>query len=237
LWNQSVLCWMAPSALCALVVFRFLLVEMRGSTLALTMLWLAALLILSRFAISLAAPLPLPPLESRLLGLGVALGAGICLFMSLLFYARHAIYFSVEPPIEKSGWLAALLRRLRPRWPSLRTSSQAKATKRSTVSAVRRRRKTAARPSQSPAAQSEQDLIADETETGAGKQVVQAPRSTPPTGNKPSSQPLPQNPARRPDATSSNSVSGSTAAPMSRRERRMRQKELRAEQTQLRRSA
>jgi hypothetical protein len=61
----------------------------------------------------LGSPLPISAFAIRLSQCGMAMLAVLCLFMSLLLQARHAIYVTVEPPSERSFWVVSLWRRYR----------------------------------------------------------------------------------------------------------------------------
>ena len=112
--HKSILLWLVPTALCGAYVHAYLVREMRDCRLSLTFLWLAFLLGGGTAAIMLARPLPLPPLQARLVECGVAMLFVICVFSSLLFHARHVVYVCVDPPSIRPSRTLALLRWFRP---------------------------------------------------------------------------------------------------------------------------
>jgi hypothetical protein len=147
-WNKRTLSWMVPTIFCGLPVWRFLHREMRACRLSLTLLCLVVLLGGGFAALEVCGPLPVPALPSRLIQCGIAMLAAQCLFLSLLFHARHAIYISVEPPADRPLWLLTLWRRLRSqgsgsRVPKVASPSRAPSP---VASEVRRRKRTEPRP-------------------------------------------------------------------------------------------
>ena len=154
--NKQTLSWMVPAMLCGLPAWRFLHREMRDCPLSLILLSLAVSLGAVLAALVVCGPLPLPIVLARLVQCGIAMLAAQCLFLSLLFQARHAIYISVEPPAERPVWFVALWRRYRKGREGSRRSRKS-ATPSTEIAATapraqRRKRSTAsAPPPESPA--------------------------------------------------------------------------------------
>lgn len=105
--------WMAPALLAAIPACRFLHREMRDNRTSHALLWLAVLMSAGLGALALSDPLPLPVSSARLVQRGLAMLAALCLLLSFLSHARHAIYVTVEPPAERAAWFVALWRRYR----------------------------------------------------------------------------------------------------------------------------
>jgi hypothetical protein len=119
LWHidgkRQSLSWLGPVALCGLIGWRFLYREMRDCLASRALLWLAGLLGAAALVPMVGGPFPIPALSLRMTQCGLAMLAVLCLFMSFLFQARHAIYITVEPPAERPAWFVALWRRYRGR--------------------------------------------------------------------------------------------------------------------------
>jgi hypothetical protein len=253
--HRAALLWFVPSAFCGLFVHAYLVREMRDCRLSLTFLWLAFLLGGGAAAIVLARPLPFPELQARLVECGVALALVLCVFSSLLFHARHVVYVCVDPPAIRPSRLLALLRWFRPRaifnFKRTRSKSSRKSADRETVTSLKRRtekrarplrRKSAAQPDppaedvESPASHSERSNTAERVPEPGNRRVPAQPAVLNPRKTSPA--------VTAPQATTEESPSqshgegrGGAFEGMSRRERRLLKKQIRAERTPLRRSA
>ncbi len=149
-WKKGALAWLVPADLSGLIALKFLAREMRGSRWGQALLWPAALLFAACTGLTLAPDLNVAPIELRIVESAIAMAAAWSLFSSLLFHARHVIYISVEPPADRSWRLIALLRRLQP-WAIVRLLQKRGVTRGATAGRTRpRRKKPAARPQKSP---------------------------------------------------------------------------------------
>jgi hypothetical protein len=140
--------------LCGLPAWRFLHREMRDCPLSLMLLSMAVSLGGVLAALVVCGPLPLPIFSARLVQCGIGMLAAQCLFLSLLFQARHAIYISVEPPVERPVWFVALWRRYRKGAEGSRSRKSATPSTETAATASRvnrKKRSAAARPAESPA--------------------------------------------------------------------------------------
>jgi hypothetical protein len=266
--HKSILLWLVPTALCGAYVHAYLVREMRDCRLSLTFLWLAFLLGGGTAAIMLARPLPLPPLEARLVECGVAMLFVICVFSSLLFHARHVVYVCVDPPSIRPSRFLALLRWFRP-WAIFKfTRANSKKTRKSadgsTVASLKRRtpkRVSPLRRKPTPAeSQSPEDVDAT-VNPPERSQAAERPRTNPSgAGVTRTAQPDLSNrgvaaqsaaiskkslPAITQTKTaadeeidrSGGKTKGGSFEGLSRRDRRLLKKQMRADGTALRRSA
>ncbi len=110
--RQSLGC-LAALVLFGLVVWRFLYREMRDCLTSLGLLWLTGLFGAAAVVPMIGGSLPISAFSLRLCQCGTAMLAALCLFMSFLLQARHAIYVTVEPPAERAVWFVALWKRYR----------------------------------------------------------------------------------------------------------------------------
>ena len=110
--RQSLSC-LAALILFGLVAWRFLYREMRDCLAGLALLWLTGLFCAAAVVPMICGTLPIPAFSLRLFQCGAAMLATLCLFMSFLLQARHAIYVTVEPPADGPAWFVALWKRYR----------------------------------------------------------------------------------------------------------------------------
>jgi hypothetical protein len=257
---KASLLWLAPTALCGLLVLTYLVREMRDCRLSLTFAWLAAVLGCAASATVLSRPLPLPMVHARLVECSIALLFVVCAFSSLLFHARHVVYVCVDPPAIRPSRLTAALRGFRP-WTILRfkRSSSKKPRKSSeggTVTTLKRRTpkrpRTLRRPpnpaepqppsedAESPTRPNERAKAADRVELRSGAPNPARSRVSASTINSGKTPAPMTRSAAAPDAKGSSSQGDKRSGPfegMSRRERRLLKKEMRAERAPLRKSA
>jgi hypothetical protein len=117
LWHfdegRQTLIGLAVLILFGLVAFRFLYCEMRDSLTSLAFLWLTCLFGSVAVVPVMCRTLPISAFSLRLFQSGSAMLAALCLFMSFLLQARHAIYVTVEPPANGPAWFVVLWKRYR----------------------------------------------------------------------------------------------------------------------------
>ena len=137
--------WLIPTVICLAICVLRLNHEMRDNRPSAALLWMGVAAWTVIGAQQLGSRLPD---VSTLGGQTVVLPAcrmfgHWCLFMSLLWHARHVVYKSAEPPAVRPGWIKGLIARLRLRLkqsPSANESGDA-VPGRKTASAPRRSRK------------------------------------------------------------------------------------------------
>jgi hypothetical protein len=145
--HKQTLIYLVPAILCGLPAWRFLYQEMRDCRLSLAFLSLSIVFGAGLAACAACGPLPLPALTARLVQCGIAMLAAHCLFLSFLFQARYAIYFTVEPPADRAAWFVSLWRRYRRAGEDRRAQKAAAASKDSPAKApTARRRQRRAEP-------------------------------------------------------------------------------------------
>jgi hypothetical protein len=110
--RQTLSC-LAALILFGLVAWRFLYRETRDSLASLAFLWLTGLFGAVAVVPLICRTLPISAFSLRLFQCGTAMLAALCLFMSFLLQARHAIYVTVEPPADGPAWFVALWKRYR----------------------------------------------------------------------------------------------------------------------------
>jgi len=140
--SRQRLSWLAPIVLCGLATWRFLYREMRDCWTSVALLWLTVLFGAAAMVPMLGDPLPISAFSIRLSQCGTAMLAVLCLFMSLLLQARHAIYITVEPPAERPVWFVSLWRRYRGKGEGNDRSATAPKETVASVSRSRRRKRT-----------------------------------------------------------------------------------------------
>ncbi len=217
--------------------------EMRDCRVSLTLAWLTFVLGGGVTGIVLARPLPWPAPQARLIECGVALLFVVCAFASALFHARHVVYVCVDPPAIRPSRSLALLRSFRP-WALFKfsrsgsTKKSRKSAERETVKALKRRTPKREKPLRRKPSE-------DESENPPA--VLQSEQSS---ARKPTPAIREEEEAEETDAEADETTSdgadasanrransGSQFAGMSRRERRLRKKQMCTEPTPLRRSA
>jgi hypothetical protein len=145
------LSWLVPLVLCGLAAWRFLYREMRDCWTSVALLWLALLFGAAAIVPALGSPLPMSAFAIRLMQCGLAMAAVLCLFMSLLLQARHAIYVTVEPPAERPFWFVSLWRRYRRKDATAKTEKPVKETVAATSKPrLRKRNDGPAKPAETP---------------------------------------------------------------------------------------
>ena len=110
--RQTLSC-LAALILFGLVAWRFLYRETRDSLASLAFLWLTGLFGAVAVVPLICRTLPISAFSLRLFQCGTAMLAALCLFMSFLLQARHAIYVTVEPPANGPAWFVVLWKRYR----------------------------------------------------------------------------------------------------------------------------
>jgi hypothetical protein len=246
--HKATLLWLVPTATGALFVHVYLVREMRDCRLSSTFAWLAALFGCGAAVIVLARPLPLPVPQARLLECSVALAFVLCAFSSLLLHARHVVYVCVDPSSSGPSRLVALLRTIRPRAIfKLKRSNEKKSGQSGdgdTVTALKRRTSKRARPLRRKPSPPEIPLSSDDAEAPA-RPPRPAPRDAAPATALNPRKPAPGASGATADeagdaADNASSGGSEQARPfdgMSRRERRLLKKHMRADRAPLRRSA
>ncbi len=127
--NRTTLCWLIPAVLLGAELLWMMHRDMRGCRSSLSMLWLAAGLLLTAGVQTLLTDVG----WSELTQPAVAMGGVLCLFTSMLLHARHVIYQSAEPPQRRPFRLPIRLPRIR--LPKLRFRSHKRTQNLSVVGA------------------------------------------------------------------------------------------------------
>ena len=127
--HRETLCWLIPATVMGAGLLWMLHRDMRDCRSSLSMLWLAAGLLLTACAQTLLTNVS----WNELIQPAVAMGGVLCLFTSMLLHARYVIYQSAEPPPLRPLRLPIRLPRIR--LPKLRLRSHKRAQNRSVDSA------------------------------------------------------------------------------------------------------
>ena len=242
--QRAILLWLVPTIICGLFAHAYLVREMRDCRLSLTFLWLAFFLGGGAAAILIARPLPFPEPRARLVECGVALAFVICVFSSLLLHARHVVYVCVDPPTKRPSRAMAALRWLRP-WALFKRRGANSGNKRSRQSAggdivASVKRRTPRRPRSATKAPPPELSPEPSSES---RRAPAPPASIKSTPAKPSVVDPRKAAAANDVADEEENSPASSAGPggafagMSRRERRLLKKQMRADRAPLRRSA
>jgi len=176
--RQRLIC-LAALVLSGVLAWRFLYREMRDCLTSLTLLWLTGL-----FGVAAVLPifdrsLPISQFSLRVSQCGMAMLAALCLFMSFLLQARHAIYVTVEPPAEGPAWFVALWRRYRGKGDRQPTGTSTTSIKETVASKTRpKRRKQSDTSIQSAEAETKQ--IQAKVEKSASQEIPQSKQSAKP---------------------------------------------------------
>jgi hypothetical protein len=223
--HQATLLWLVPAASCGIFVHAYCVREMRDCRVSLAFAWLTFVLGGATAALLLGRPLPFPVWQARLIECAAAVLFVISAFASVLFHARHVVYICVDPPAIRPSRTLALLRRLSPgalfKFKRAGGGKNGKSADRETITSLKRRTPKRSRPLRRKASEPQPEPPEEEVVAPTARVRVE--------------------PAADDDdrASSAESVGGadSSAHGMSRRERRLLKKQLRAERTPLRRSA
>jgi hypothetical protein len=222
--HKATLLWLVPAVLCGVYVHAYCVREMRDCRVSLALAWLTFVLGGVTAALVLDRPLPFPFWQARLIECAAAVSFVIAAFASVLFHARHVVYVCVDPPAIRPSRTLSLLRRLRPsalfKFKRAGGGKKTKPTDGEAVASLKRRTPKRTRPVRRKVSEPRPEPREEEADVPATRVRIEPPADD-----------------EEDSPAASVGGSGSSIHGMSRRERRLLKKQLRHEQTPLRRSA